>query len=94
MLPEALQVVSKTWFQRTPAAAGTAGELPACDIVLERTTTTSVVPAVAFNLLAPVVLRPLLHSGLSLEKVCTRALDVLEKQLLLGAVLPESMVPE
>lgn len=94
LLPDALTVIAKGWLQRSPAAAGTAGEIPVCQVVLDGVDVHHPLPAPTLALVLPVILRTLFDSSPHIQEVCTSALRLLERQLLLGVEVPEESVAE
>eukprot|EP00929_Paragymnodinium_shiwhaense_P086899 TRINITY_DN47277_c0_g2_i1.p1 TRINITY_DN47277_c0_g2~~TRINITY_DN47277_c0_g2_i1.p1 ORF type:complete len:2755 (+),score=912.30 TRINITY_DN47277_c0_g2_i1:113-8377(+) len=96
LLPDALMVVAKGWQLRTPSAAGTFGDRPVCESLLDSVVSRPgwAMPTAALLCVLPVVLKTLATGLPALAKVCGLALPVLEHQLLNGAELPECAVPE
>jgi len=94
LLPDALTVVAKGWFSYGPQAAGTPGDTPVCQVVLDGISTSQALPAATLSLILPLVLRALVNSSQSIQELCKKSLLVLENQLLLGAEVPESMVSQ
>jgi len=94
LLPDALMVVAKQWQMREPSAAGTPGETPVLETMLDSVDLHHPLPVAALTCVIPTVLKTLAAGLPSLQKVCGRALVVLEKQLKLGAELPDSIIPE
>lgn len=94
LLPEALAVAEKGWLQRTPSACGTPGEVPVVEVVLDSASENKAMPPGPLAMILPLILRVLFDSCLPLQKVCARALTVLEKQLHLGAEVPEGRISQ
>lgn len=94
LLADALLVVAKGWQSREPAAAGTAGDTPVCETVLDSVALKDPIPTSAMASVLPVVLNILANSTPTLDKVCKLSLLILEKQLDLGAKMPEASFPD
>lgn len=62
--------------------------------MLDNASTKEAMPPAPFALLLPTILRVLFDSCYPLQSVCARALVVLEKQLILGAEVPDSRISE
>ncbi|CAE8597071.1 unnamed protein product [Polarella glacialis] len=94
LLPDALTVIGKGWLDLSPAAAGTPGDAPVCQVVLDGVNTSSALPGPTLAFVFPIILRALHDSSSRIEEVCTTSLQLLERQLVLGARVPEEMVSQ
>lgn len=94
MLPDALMVAVKGWLSRSSKQAGTPGDTPACEILLESVEMKRPMPAAALSMVLPIMLHTLRDGNPSLDTVCLRSLQLLERQLSIGAEVPEALVKE
>eukprot|EP00928_Gymnodinium_smaydae_P040622 TRINITY_DN27536_c0_g1_i1.p1 TRINITY_DN27536_c0_g1~~TRINITY_DN27536_c0_g1_i1.p1 ORF type:complete len:2758 (+),score=657.28 TRINITY_DN27536_c0_g1_i1:496-8274(+) len=94
LLPDALMVVAKGWQARDPKEAGTPGDTPVCETVLDAVASGRTLPTAALACVLPTVLKTLATGLPVLDRVCHRALVVFEQQLKVGAELPQNIIPE
>eukprot|EP00930_Biecheleria_cincta_P034269 TRINITY_DN23698_c0_g1_i1.p1 TRINITY_DN23698_c0_g1~~TRINITY_DN23698_c0_g1_i1.p1 ORF type:complete len:2738 (+),score=614.06 TRINITY_DN23698_c0_g1_i1:451-8214(+) len=94
LLPDALMVVGKGWLDRQPAAAGTSGDEPACEVVLSSVNAQHRMSNTTLAFILPIILRALFDSKAQLSEVCVSALNLLERQLVLGMNVSEDTVTE
>ncbi|CAK9009851.1 unnamed protein product [Durusdinium trenchii] len=94
LLADALMVIGKHWLNRSPAAAGTPGEERVCEVVLSGVDGHQRLSGSTLALVLPLIIRALFDSSSQLQELCTKALQLLERQLTLGMQVPEETAME
>jgi len=94
LLADALMIVGKRWLQRSPAAAGTSGDVRVCEVVLSGINGNQQLRGSTLALVLPIIIRALFDSSSQLQDLCTKALQLLKKQLSLGIEVPEETAME
>eukprot|EP00435_Cladocopium_sp_Y103_P019326 s3681_g4.t1 len=94
LLADALMIIGKRWLNRSPAAAGTPGDVRVCEVVLSGIDGHQQLTGSTLALVLPLIIRALFDSSSQLQDLCTKALQLLEKQLSLGIKVPEETAME
>lgn len=94
LLADALMIIGKRWLNRSPAAAGTPGDVRVCEVVLSDIDGHQQLTGSTLALVLPLIIRALFDSSSQLQDLCTKALQLLEKQLSLGIKVPEETAME